>query len=253
MTFGLVLATTTVVAQTQLPVEQRLERLERRVERITDLTLQLQALRQESQELRGQLEVQQHQLQTLERKQRDLYLDVDQRLSNLQNAPASNTPNPAQQSANAATAQTPASTTKTPTAAAAPVDTVAERAAYDAAYDLLRPEQRRYPEAISAFTEFLTKYPNGDLAPNARYWLAEAYYVTNQNEPALAAFRAVVEKDPQSSKARGAWLKIGYLLHALGKRDEARQVLEQVAKDYPTSAEANMARQRLDRIAGEHR
>lgn len=253
LTFGLVLATATAAAQPQLPVEQRLERLERRVERITDLTLQLQALRQENQELRGQLEVQQHQLQNLERKQRDLYLDVDQRLSNLQSGTAPKAPTPATAAVPAATEQASALPAETAAVAPAPVDPVAEKAAYDAAYDLLRPEQRRYPEAISAFNEFLAKYPNGDLAANARYWLAEAYYVTNQNEQALAAFRTVVEKDPQSPKARGAWLKIGYLLHALAKRDEARQVLEQVIKDYPASAEAGMARQRLDRIASERR
>ena len=128
-----------------------------------------------------------------------------------------------------------------------------EKAAYDAAYDLLRPEQRRYKEAAAAFTEFLAKYPNSELAPNARYWLAEANYVTGDNTAALEAFRAVVEQYPDSPKAAGAWLKIGYILHAQGKSDEARTVLQRVIKDYPSSPAAGMARQRLDRIAGEGR
>lgn len=248
---ALVLATASAVAQPQLSSEQRLERIERQVERISDLTLQLQALRRENQQLRGQLEEQQHQLKSLERKQRDLYLDVDQRLSGMQAAtPVKPAAQPPQGGAAPVVDATPATSTAT---VGAPSDPMAEKAAYDAAYDLLRPEQRRYPEAITAFNEFLTKYPNGDLAPNARYWLAEAYYVTNQNDQALAAFRQVVEKDATSTKARGAWLKIGYLLHATGKPEEARKVLTQVVKDYPGSAEAGMASQRLDRLASERR
>jgi tol-pal system protein YbgF len=227
-------------------VEQRLERLERRVGAITDLTLQLQALRQENQELRGQLEVQQHQLQSLERKQRDLYLDVDQRLSAMQgNAPAAPAAKPAPAPV--------ASPSGAPAASAPAGDPAAEKAAYDAAYELLRPEQRRYAEAIKAFTDFLAKYPNSKLAPNARYWLAESYYITNQNDEALQAFRAVVEQDPQSAKVPGSWLKIGYLLHAQGKADEAREVLQRVIKEYPDSPVAGMARQRLDRMASEGR
>lgn len=255
LTFGLVLAATSVVAQPQMSVEQRLERLERRADTVSDLTLKIQALQQENQDLRGQLEVVQHQLQNLERKQRDLYLDVDQRLSAMQagNAPAAPaTAGPAPAASATGTPATPAATPAKPEQPApAPVDPVAEKAAYDAASDLL--QQRRYKEAITAFHDFLAKFPNGELAPNARYWLAESYYVTNQNDKAMAAFRSVVDNTPDNPKARGAWLKIGYLLHAEGKRDEARQVLSRVIKDYPGSAEAGMARQRLDRIASEGR
>lgn len=248
---ALVLATASAVAQPRPSTEQRLELLERRTSTISELTLQLQALRRENQQLRGQLEEQQHRLNGLERKQRDLYLDIDQRLSAMQSGAP--TKRPASPTDTTAAPDDQVQTVADVAPPPGPVDPVAEQAAYDAAYDLLRPAQRRYPEAIDAFNKFLAKYPNGELAPNARYWLAEAYYVTNQNEQALTAFRNVVEKDPASPKARGAWLKIGYLLHVTGETDEARQVLQQVIKNYPGSAEAGMARQRLDRIASERR
>jgi tol-pal system protein YbgF len=264
LTSGLALAVAAPAAlSAPLTVEQRLERIERRVDLITELTLQLQALRQENQELRGQLEVQQHQLQSLERKQRDLYLDIDQRLSTLQQpvaaAPVTPAVPAATTAARPAVAATPPTAQVTPSAApavpraVAPVDPAAEKAAYQAAYDLLRPEQRRYQEATVAFTEFLAKYPDGALAPNARYWLAEAYYVTGQNEQAMTAFRTVVEQHADSPKVPGAWLKIGYILHAQGKTAEAREVLQRVGRDYPDSPAAGMARKRLDRIASEGR
>ena len=77
--------------------------------------------------------------------------------------------------------------------------------------------------------------------------------MTGQNEPALKAFRAVVEQNADSPKVPGAWLKIGYILHAQGKLAEAREVLQRIARDYPDSPAAGMARKRLDRIASEGR
>jgi TolA-binding protein len=66
-----------------LTTEQRLEKLERRVGLVTDLTLRLDAVQRENRELRGEIETLQHQLEQLKRKQRDIYLDIDQRLSGM--------------------------------------------------------------------------------------------------------------------------------------------------------------------------
>ena len=59
---------------------QRLELLERRVGRITDLTLQLDQVRSENQQLRGEIERLSYEIERLKRKQRDIYLDIDQRV-----------------------------------------------------------------------------------------------------------------------------------------------------------------------------
>ncbi len=236
-------AATAVAAPPAGTPEQRLERLERRVELITELTLQLDALRRENRELRGLIEEQQHAIATLEGKQRDLYLDMDQRLSQLQGSPVPAAP--ATPPLDPAAAMTPASS---PSA-----DPAQEAADYQAAYDLLRPEQRRYTEAIEAFRSFLVKYPNGKLADNAQYWLAEASYVTQDNATALVEFQTLVELFPYSTKVPGALLKIGYIQHASGQLDEARGTLGQVVDSYPGTPAADMAKQRLERIAREAR
>ncbi|MDJ0739317.1 MAG: YbgF trimerization domain-containing protein, partial [Gammaproteobacteria bacterium] len=67
---------------------QRLELLERRVGRITDLTLQLDQVRSENRELRGEIENLGYEIERLKRKQRDIYLDIDQRLGTLSGAGA---------------------------------------------------------------------------------------------------------------------------------------------------------------------
>lgn len=232
----------TAAAQS-LTAEQRLERLERRVDKITELTLQVDSLRRENRELRGQIELQQHQLESLERKQRDLYLDIDQRLSQLQSAPAAEATTPA------ARVEAPA-----PEASSRPAaDPKREEAEYEAAYDLLRPEQRRYAEAIEAFRAFLAKYPDGKLADNAQYWLAEASYVTQDNDTALIEFQRLVERFPESPKVPGALLKIGYIQHAAGDLEAAQATLSRVARDYPGTPAADMATQRLQRIKREVR
>jgi tol-pal system protein YbgF len=244
-------------ADANLPVETRLERLERRIARLTDLMLQLETLKRENSELRGQIEVQKHAIESLKQRQRDLYIDIDQRLTQLQQSPAG-TP------ARAPLAPPPAPVTTTQPAAAPAVAAVKptvqvettseqEQADYQAAFALLSPSQRRYADAITALSAFLKQYPNSKLADNAQYWLAEANYVSQKNDAALQEFQKVVDLYPNSPKVAGALLKIGYLQHASGQTDQAKQTLQSVVQRFSNSAAANMAQKRLQRIKQESR
>ncbi|MBA1331287.1 hypothetical protein QQ73_09025, partial [Candidatus Endoriftia persephone str. Guaymas] len=47
-----------------------------------------QQLQQEIQQMRGEMELQKHAMDALNKRQRDLYLDIDQRLSRMQTLPA---------------------------------------------------------------------------------------------------------------------------------------------------------------------
>jgi TolA-binding protein len=75
-----------VLADSKMSVEQRLDRLERlsRNQNMADMVYQLQQLKQEVQRLNGELEMQKHAMDAMNRRQRDLYLDIDQRLSRAQ-------------------------------------------------------------------------------------------------------------------------------------------------------------------------
>jgi tol-pal system protein YbgF len=232
-----------------LSTEQRLDLLERRAARITDLTLQLDQMKSENRELRGAVENLTHEIEQLKRRQRDLYLDIDQRISGLQGStPAASPPatSGVQTERPDAPAAAPDSTTRPP----AQVDRRAIEAEYQAAYALLSPQQRRYQEAAVAFAAFVEKYPNDPLAPNAKYWLGEAYYVSQQNQPALEAFESVMADHPDSSKAPGALFKIGRLKEAAGDRTGARAAYQQVLKDYPNAPAAGLSRQRLKQLGG---
>ena len=230
--------------------EQRLERLERRVAHITELTLEVEALKRENRRLHGSVEELRHLVDNLQKKQRELYLDVDDRLNSLQPGAPVAAPRPGATSIDAMQPVKPVQEArpqpvKPPAGAVAPGDPAREEAAYAAAYDLLRPEQRRYQEAIGAFELFIQQYPHGKFTDNARYWLGEANYVTQNNEAALVAFQQVLEYHPQSSKVPGALLKIGYIKDAMGDEAGARASLQRVIDDYPGSSATGMAKKRL--------
>lgn len=232
-----------------MSTEQRLELLERRAARITDLTLQVDEMRRENRDLRGQIETLNYEIEQLKRKQRDLYLDIDQRLSSLQSG---GTTAVGESAAAPSSATTPSQAVAPPRSAPAATATDRSRiqTEYQAAYALLSPQQRRYKEAATAFAAFIEKYPADALTPNAKYWLGEAHYVSQQNRPALAAFEQVVADHPNDSKAPGALYKIGRLKEAAGERAAARAAYQRVLNDYPNAPAAGLSRQRLQKLGG---
>ncbi|HSS64604.1 MAG TPA: tol-pal system protein YbgF [Gammaproteobacteria bacterium] len=249
-------------AAAQAPVQdnarlgERIDRLEQLMssETLIELHQSVQALQREVQNLRGEVELQGHTLTQLKQRQRELYLDIDRRLQQMETAGAGA---PAPAPAAAAPAMPPAAPAQpgTTTAAAAPgqvstvappVDSAEEQRSYQAAFDLLK--SGRYDQAAQAFRDFLAKYPSGQYADNANYWLAEAYYVTRKFEPALKQFESLVADYPQSQKLTHALLKIGYIHDELGQREQAEQILDDLIKRFPDSTAAGLARKRLQRI-----
>ena len=216
-------------------MEARLIRIERVVENesLIALASQISQLQAETQSLRGELETLRFESETSSERQRDLYVDVDQRLQDLE-----------QSQARAATL--PAAGGAGPGSTQAAVN---DQQAYDTAFALI--QARRYDEAAAAFERFLTTYPSSSIRDNAQYWLAETYYVRRQFDQALPQFQRVLDTYPQSAKVPDALLKVGYCNYELRRFDAARTALEQVTRMYPDTSAARLATQRLDRIRQE--
>lgn len=216
-------------------LDSRLLRLERVLanQSLLDLSQRIEAAQAETRLLRGQLDELQHQATQSQTQQRELYGDVDRRLSALEGNPG-------------ATASTAA-----PPAGGLPIPQGDDRANYQAAFDLLK--DAKYPEAINAFKQYLTTFPNGPLADNAQYWLGEAHYVTKQYPDALRDFRTVIEKYPDSRKIPDALLKIGYCNYELKNWAEARSALGQVVQRFGDTTAARLASQRLAKLDSEGR
>lgn len=119
-------------------------------------------------------------------------------------------------------------------------------AEYQQAFDLL--QRGHYEKAIPAFDTFVKQSPTGDYADNAQYWLGEAYYSKRDFVGALAAFKKLVDNYPDSPKKAHALLKIGFSYDELGDKLSARQTLEQVRKEFPSTSPARLADERLKKL-----
>jgi len=256
---AVVFLTTTVTgvfAQTaSSSFEERLSRVERLLDSnaLIDLVDRVARMQREIQGLRGELEEQNHALSQLKQQQRDLYLDLDRRLSkgvpgNAGQVPVGSSQGSGTTSAGgtAAPSDGQVALATAPPVSAAPIDPAKEEAAYQNAFNLLK--AGRYDQATVAFRDFLRDYQGGSLADNAQYWLGEAYYVTRQFEPALKEFQVLVQQYPDSQKLTHAMLKIGYIYDELGKTAEAEATLQTLADRYPHTTAARLARERLQKL-----
>jgi len=253
-------STASAVSKDELEV--RVQKLERRLDSrsLVSLMEQVSALQREVQQLRGDIEVQTHSMESLQKRQRDLYLDIDRRLHRLEaggvQGQVSGVPGRPAAVAPAGrdgAVPPPLTPTQSPTvgsaAPAAGLNPAQERKDYDRALEQLK--EGRYTEASSAFQAFLGKYPGSSYADNAQYWLGEVYYVTREFQPALSEFGKVVDSYPDSTKIADAKLKIGYIQYELKDWTKARQMLNQVVQAYPGTTTARLAQERLDRMKRE--
>lgn len=214
-------------------LDARLIRIERLFENesLIQLATQVDQLRAETQSLRGEIETLRFETAGAAERQRDLYIDVDQRLQSIEQAQAARSVAPAAGGA------------------FAPAASGDDQASYDAAFALV--QSRRYEEAAAAFTSFMVNFPDSRLSDNAQYWYAETQYVQQEFTAALAEFQKVLDDYPQSAKLPDALLKVGYCNFELRRFDAARTALQEVARLYPETTAARLAEQRLERIAQE--
>ncbi|MGE0583109.1 MAG: tol-pal system protein YbgF [Steroidobacteraceae bacterium] len=237
------------------PVQVRLTDLDARVAKVeriianqslVELSQRVEALEAGIRDLRGRTEVQENAVEGAKKQQRDLYADLDQRLAALEAGIAG----PAGVAAGAAAAGDgvpAAAPAGAPVAATLPA--ADPQRSYDTAFAALK--DARYAEAITGFRGLLEASPASPLAPNAQYWLGEAYYVTRDYESAAGAFDAVGQRWPDSAKAPGALLKLGYAQYELKRYLDAKQTFARLVARYPDTEAAKLAQERMKRLIAE--
>ena len=196
----------------------------------------IQRLQSEVRDLQGQVDTLKYQLRQNEQGQRDLYENLDKRLSALEGGgtPAASTADNASGGGdNAADYGTVSQ------------DPEVEKA-YTAAFDKLKAGD--YDAAIGAFKGFLQQNPESSYSDNAWYWLGEANYVKRNYDASLEAFQTVVNRFRASDKVPGSLYKIGVIQDERGETDNAYGTLKRVVDQYPNSNVADMARKRLEQI-----
>jgi tol-pal system protein YbgF len=234
------------VAENERKIEERLKAIDAAVSSasdrsvLIDMSAQLEALRNEMARMRGQLEVLANQAETADRRQKDLYLDIDTRLRKLEQG----------REQAAATQSAPGGAVPgVPGAAGAALGAAsdevspAETKAYQAALDQFK--LGNYALAVSAMQGFQVTYPSSKLAPNAQYWIGMAHSGQRDYKAAIAAQRKLLASWPDSEKAPDAMLSIASAQETMGDRRSAQKTLEELLSKYPKSGAAASAKQRL--------
>lgn len=200
------------------------------VENVGGLFNQVQQLQNEVMRLNGVVEQLSYELRELREQSLERYIDLDQRVAQggvVAGPAAPGDGQPAEQSP-----RTPATT--------AP-ELPGEGEAYRAAYALVRGQE--FDQAVGAFQSFLERYPDGRYAPNAHYWLGELYLVVQpmDAEAARQSFMLLLSQYPDNAKVPDALFKLGRVHYIKGNSARAREFLDRVVREYPSSAAARLA------------
>jgi tol-pal system protein YbgF len=263
-----------------LSTEQRLRKMEQQIANMqgSESSAQVEALQNQVQSLRGQVEELTHQLKQMQTQQKSMYSDLDKRLNskktsksevNSQEKSPEKTSEetdfsdeagviPSAPKSSRKTAQTKSDAkpsnakasdeadASTPKSEEEQPNVAEEQQIYQTAYNLIK--EKKYSEAVDALQSMLKKYPSGQFASNAHYWLGELYGLMGKNDQALSEFSTVVKSYPSSPRVADAQLKIGLIYATQSKWSDAKAAFKKVINRYPGSASSRLATEQLKQI-----
>ena len=219
-----------------LSIQERLDQLERKLDARNraqvNVQSQLDELQNEVNELRGVTELHTHQLSQILERQRELYQELDRRVSQALK-PTNSVPASIEAPANSA--QTNYSSNLT------------ENETYDRAVNMVL-KDKQYDKAIPEFRTFNQKFPNSSYAANAHYWLGQLLFNKNELIEAKKEFEVVVSQFPNSSKRSDALLKLATVEQKQNNKARAVNLYQQLIKEYPNSSAAKLAQPRLSSL-----
>jgi tol-pal system protein YbgF len=205
-----------------------------------DLSSQISALNDELARMRGLVETLNHELELARKRQQDFYVDLDTRVRSLESRGGAVAAAPASGQGSGESAD---GTAGSGSAAAVTPDPVQEMKVYEAALGLLR--NNKLKEAITGFEHFLRDYPAATLAPNAQFWMANAWSAQGNCKKAVELHTQGLSRWPTSPKAPDTLLSLSGCQRELGLIPESRKTLESLVAKYPNTPSGEAARQRL--------
>jgi tol-pal system protein YbgF len=179
---------------------------------------QFDALHQELAKLRGLIEQVTNDVATLQKRNKDLYSDLDARIKRLE----------------------PSSVTVDGKSMQVERD---EQAAYDTAMAQFKSNDFR--SAVGGLSAFLARYPQSAYAPAAQFWLGSSYYAIKDYKSAIAAQQTLIDRYPDSPRASDALLNIAASQIELNDKKSARATLNKIIGDFPDTDAAKLAKERL--------
>jgi tol-pal system protein YbgF len=230
---------------------------------MVQLMNQLDSLNVELNKLRGKVEELNNSVLNAEKRQKDMYLDLDTRLRRIEKSNTDVITEVGKSTdamsdlrgriekleqaaaAGASPASAAANGTAPATGGGSDANDVVTRA-YEAA--MARYRAGEYQDAIQAFQAIVEQYPGHPLAANALYWTGDSFYQLRAYRSAIDAQKKLIATYPNSRKTADAMLNMGSALVGLGEIDGARQTWERLIATYPGSRAAANAGERIKRL-----
>ena len=201
---------------------------------------QVEVLKSDVARLRGAQEEMLHRLEVSDKRTKDLFVDLDERLKEVAGRPVA-------APSDAIRLQTSQSLIAAPAPASSPLstpDSEAEARAYEVAHALIK--AGKYKEAIGAFQAFLSQFPTGSLAANALYWMGISQ-VTGPSDfkSAAESYQRLLKDFPASPKVPDALLSLARAQIQFEDKETARATLNQLLAKHPASKAAENGKKLL--------
>lgn len=184
-----------------------------------DFANQSESLRADLARIRGQLEVLTYELEAVQKRQKDFYVDLDNRVRKLETAPPP-----------------VIETIKKP-------DEAAETRDYEAALAALK--NLKYKEAADQMSAFIATYPASSLAASAHYFGGYANAQIKNHAKAAEMFSKFAATWPNDERVPSALESLVFSLDVLKDSKGANAVLATLATQYAGSDAGKRAQLRL--------
>jgi len=248
-----------VYAASNLSTSERLDRIERQLEGrgLIDLLNQLEKLQGDVQQLRGEIEVQNHKLEDMQRRQKDLYLDIDRRLRQLEpNQPAGAAgvaPVPGGADVSAPPAYEAPSTYQPPASSETPPSSYQAQPAYEMPPSYQAPSSYETPSPVAAPPATVAPPPVAPAPVNtaeqqAEYEKALAILREGRYVEAASAFNRFLEKYPGSAYSDNAYYWLGETYYVTRDFDRSLAAFKQLVEAYPMSPKVPGAKLKIGYI-----
>mgnify|MGYP000602844450 CR=1 FL=1 len=216
-----------------------------------DLSARVDSSEQNLRELQGMAEENQRKLQGIQQQLETLQRNLSRQLgSGAAAAPSAGTASPGALEASAADG------------ASAPAAASAGDVSSESAAQLYNQAQRSFinqdwESARAQYEEYLSRFPQTDLAENAQYWLALSYAKLAEIRQDLGLYQQSVQSFEQLRSAYPSSSKVPTSLYdqaevhlQLQQRDRAIALLRQIVDEYPMAPTAVRAKSKLQELGG---
>lgn len=186
-----------------------------------DFSNQIESIKTDIAKLRGQVDELNYNLDAAQKRQKDFYVDLDNRLRKFESQGQAD-----QNKAEASKA----------------VDEAAMRE-YESALTALKASDCK--KAVAGFESFMSSAPNHPQQPGAHFFAGFCYGNMKQSAKAAEMYRLVADNWPDDEHAPDAMLARAEIIDQAGQHKEARMVLAKLVAKYPSSDAARQAKIRL--------